>query len=158
MAGPRYGGSTARTVGRGLFASLVLLSACYSTRPLPSAIPARDARIFGRLTEQASRQMEQLIGRDAVAVEGIVTEIRENEWELRVLRVDQIGGHSVRWNRELVAFPAGAFTSVVERRLEKTRTALFTGGLAAGAILIARLIGLGGFFAGGGDGDPAPPQ
>lgn len=51
-----------------------------------SATPVRDSRIVGRLIAEASREMEPLIGRDAVAVEGIVAGIRENEWDLLVLR------------------------------------------------------------------------
>ena len=148
----------ARTAACCAAASFGLLSACYTTRPLASPVPSRETRVLAALSDQASVQMAPLIGSDAAAVEGIVADVRENEWELRLLRVEQKRGQSVFWNRESVVFPAGSFVSVRERRLNTTRTALLAGGITAGAIVLARLIGLGGFFSEGGDDPPAPPQ
>lgn len=139
-------------------ASFGLLSGCYTTRPLGSTVPGRETRVFATLSNQASVQMAPLIGSDAAAVEGIVADVRENQWELRLLRVEQRRGNSVFWNRESVVFPAGSFVSVSERRLHPIRTGMLAGGITAGAIVLARIIGLGGFFSEGGDDPPAPPQ
>lgn len=98
------------------------------------------------------------IGPDAVTVEGIVGEIRENEWELWLLRVEHEPGHGALWNRERAVFPNGAFASVRERRLHKTRTAVFAGVITAAVLLVGKAFGLGGFFeGGGGDGGMPPP-
>ena len=132
----------------------LLATGCYSTRALSSASPAPETRIIAEVAEDASARLEPSIGRNAVAVEGVVSGVREGEWELRMLRVDYRQGPSVFWNRELVVFPAGTLVSVRERRLDTMRTVLLAGGITVGAALVARLAGSGGFLS---DRDPDPP-
>lgn len=135
----------------------LLASGCYSTRALPSATPAPETRIIAEVPADASARLEPAIGRNAAAIEGVVSEIRDGEWELRLLRVDYRQGPSVFWNRELVVFPAGTLVSVRERRLDTMRTVLLAGGITVGAALVARLAGSGGFLTGR-DPDPPPVQ
>lgn len=145
-----------RSVGFAIATGL-LTSACYSTRALSSAIPAPETRIIAEVAQEASVGLEPAIGRNAVAVEGFVSGVRDGEWELRLLRVDYRQGPSVFWNQELVVFPAGALLSVRERRLDTMRSVLLAGGITVGAALAARLAGAGGSLNDPG-GDPGPVQ
>jgi hypothetical protein len=135
-----------------------LLSACYSSLPVASPVPERGRRIVARLTERASAEMAPLIGSGVVEVEGIVGETGENGWELFLLRVEQGRGQGALWNRERVVFPQGAFAAVTERRLAKTRTAMFAGVLAAAVILAGVAFGVSGFLPGGNEDGGTPPQ
>lgn len=130
---------------------------CYTTGPVPSAITPGETRIVAQLNPGVAPQLEALIGQNAVGVEGMVAEVRDDEWDLRLVRVDYRNAPSVYWNQERVVFPAGTLTSVRERRLDKGRTALVAGGITVGAMLVARLAGAGGFLRGRDD-DPPPAQ
>lgn len=130
---------------------------CYTTGPVPSAITPGETRITAQLTPAVGPQLEALIGQNAIAVEGIVAEVRDDEWDLRLVRVDYRNAASVYWNEERVVFPAGTLTAMRERRLDKPRTALVAGGITVGALLVARLAGAGGFLRGRDD-DPPPTQ
>jgi hypothetical protein len=79
-----------------------------------------------------------------------------DSWRLQMLRVDQRGGFSTRWNREIVTFPRFALTNIQERVLDKKRSWAFAG-LAAAVVLGSTLL-FGGVISGGeGDREPPPP-
>lgn len=138
----------------GLFA---LCAACYTQQPLLTDTPAPMTRVVARLTDSGVVAMSNAIGAGAVAVEGMVTAADATTWELALLRVDYRGGTSMRWQRERVAFPRAALTHATERTLNRRKSWLAGGLIAAGTLLVARLFGA---FSGGepGDGDPVPPN
>jgi len=112
-------------------------------------------RVVARLTPPGSEEMARWIGPGIVEVEGVVQAIREDGWEIGLLRVQQAGRESVFWNREPVLFPREVLASVQERRLDRNRSVLAAGGITGGALLLARLVGgvvLSGGTGGGGGG------
>lgn len=160
---PRPGGACRRAeshcaTARAFLLASLLLTACYSSRPLASSVPEPDTRIVARLTEKGSAELAPRIGLDAVEVEGVVGEIGENGWEVGLLRVEHKGGRGVFWNREVVVFPEEALASVRVRRLNTTRTALFAGVVTAAVIVVGRAFGTGGFLSGGDGNGTQPPQ
>ncbi|HMC56542.1 MAG TPA: hypothetical protein VKH19_15305 [Gemmatimonadaceae bacterium] len=123
--------------------SLVLLvagSACFKNTPIGLGIPAPETRIIASVTDVGSDHMAKLIGVAATEVEGIVESATDSVWNLRVIRVDQRGGASTMWNRELVSFPRWALTSPSAKKIDKKRSWLFAGMIAATAFLAERLI------------------
>ena len=130
----------------------LLLSACYTQRPLERIVPVPATRIIAKVTDSGTVVMGGRIGPGAEEVEGVVATADENVWELRLLRVDQRGGASVLWNSELVSFPRYALTSPNEKRLDKTKSWMAAGLIAVGAFVAARL-----FQASGADEDTSKP-
>ena len=129
-------------------------TACYVQRPLTSTVPPVSTRIVALVTDTGSVLMGNAIGVGAVEVEGIVVEADAQSWKLQMLRVDQRGGFSSRWNRELVTFPRIALTNVGQRVLDKKRSWMLAG-LMAAAILGSMLFY--GDILGGDNTDPPTP-
>lgn len=120
----------------------LLLSACYSQEPLHTTVPAPATPIVAQLTDTGSIAMSNTIGPAAVEVEGIVASADGDAWSLQLLRVHHRGGSSVGWNREVVSFPRFAFTNVSVKRLDRTRSWMAGGLVAAGAFALARAFGV----------------
>jgi hypothetical protein len=129
-------------------------TACYVQRPLVTAVPSTLSRIVALVTDTGSVVMSNAIGPAAVEIEGIVVEANAESWTLQMLRVEQRGGFSTRWNREVVTFPRFALTSAGTRVLDKRRSWLFAAAVVA-AILGSMLFY--GDLVGGGGPDPDPP-
>ena len=119
---------------------LIALGACYKNTPIGLGTPAPQTRVIASVTDVGSDRMANLIGVAATEVEGIVESATDSVWNLRLIRVDQRGGASTIWNRELVSFPRWALTSPSEKKLDKKRSWLFAGMIAATAFLAERLI------------------
>jgi hypothetical protein len=132
-------------------ACLVGLTGCYRTTELATPVPAPGTRIVAELTPTGAERMEDLIGAEAVAVEGRVAETRPEGWELSLLRVDHRGTLGVQWSGEHVVFPTEALRGVRERRLDPVRTGAFTAALGAVLFVLAR-----NFFGFTIDGDTPP--
>jgi ABC-type uncharacterized transport system auxiliary subunit len=147
-------------VVRRLTAMLLLASltaGCYTTRPLTTTQPAVGQHVVLQLTDQGSVDMTPLIGAQMTAIEGDVTAAADGQIVLRVTRTEQRNGLDVTWAGEPVAVPRGAIATMRERTLDKRRSWLFGGGIAALAITLAILVGTGVLGGGSGEGDP-PPQ
>ena len=130
------------------------LTACYTQQPLEAPVPTPATRIIARVTDSGSVLIAGPVGPGASEVEGVVATADDAVWNLNLVRVDYRGGTSVIWNRELVSFPRGALSNVSEKRVNKTRSWMAAGLLAAGAILASQLFSQ---FGGGGDDPPEPP-
>ena len=78
-------------------------------------------------------------GGSAEEVEGLVVEANEREWKLSMLRVEQRGGASVDWNREVVTFPRSALMRPSQKTLDKPKSWMLAGGIVAGAILAGQV-------------------
>jgi len=125
----------------GLVTLMSFFTACYSHRPLATAVPAPATRIVAQVTDSGVVAMANAIGPGAVEVEGIVAEADGNAWRLHLLRVEQRSGASTAWNREVVSFPRNALTNARERKLDKGRSWGLAAILAAGALAIGLLLG-----------------
>ena len=134
-----------------------LLTACYTQRPLTTAVPAATTRIVAQVTDSGVVAMSNAIGAGATEVEGVVAAADATSWDLQVIRVDYRGGTSVLWNREPVNFPRYTLTRATERTLDKKKSWLAGGLITAGALLAARVFGAFGFGDNPGT-DPPPPN
>lgn len=125
-----------------LTASLFLfLSACYTQRPLQTALPVQASTIIARVTDSGTVAMANAIGPGADVVEGVVSSADATTWNLSVMRVDYRGGSSVNWNHEVVSFPRYALTGVSEKKLDRTKSWLAGGIIAVTAFAAAKLFG-----------------
>ena len=120
---------------------VVALTACYNTVPLGFAVPEPEARVIARLTDIGADRMAGAIGVAATEIEGIVESATDSIWRLRLVRVDQRGGVSTVWSRELVSFPRSALTSPTEKRLDKKKSWMAAGAVTIGLFLIQQLLG-----------------
>lgn len=121
----------------GLATALVVATACYDRTPLGLSAPAPEARVIARLTDLGAQQMAGRIGPAATEIEGYIDSATDSVWRIRLVRVDQLGGYSTRWSQELVEFPRSALNAPTERRLNKRKSWLMAGAVAA-AVTIAR--------------------
>lgn len=127
----------------------ILLTACYTQVPLQRSVPEPATRIVAQVTDTGTVSMGNAIGPGAREVEGVVATADASVWNLHLVRVDQLGGASTLWNRELVSFPRNALVNPTIKRLDKPRSLLAGVVVAAGAFAAARL-----FTALGADDDP----
>jgi hypothetical protein len=140
---------------RGVALGLMLtLTACYTQRPL-GTIPAPATRIVATMTEAGAVAMTKAIGPGSTEVEGVVVSVDADSWTLEMLRVDHRGRNSVTWNREHIIFPRDALANVAERALDKKRSWLAVGAIAASAVLIGGL--LSSITSGGDESEPSAP-
>jgi hypothetical protein len=139
---------TGRVVALATLASF--LNGCYAQAPLTAPAPDPGMRITAQVTDTGAVAMGNAIGPGAVEVEGVVAAADSATWRLHLVRVQQRGGVSTAWNREVVAFPRNALTGARVKRLDKTRSWIAAGLVTAAAAAIALLFGPG--LVGGGDG------
>jgi hypothetical protein len=132
-----------------------LLGACYSHRPLSSASPAIGSRITAQLTDAGSERLLGTIGPAARYVEGDIARADDATLTLYVVRVERRGGAWDLWNRETVTFTRDALTDIQEKHLDRTRSWLLAGAIAASAFLAAR--GFGAFDTSDTGGSTTPP-
>lgn len=138
---------------RGIVLLLLLgAGACWVERPLGTSVPAPQTRIVASVTDSGTVAMAGLIGSGATAVEGFIAAADASSWELSLLQVRHRDGRSVSWSRERVVFPRSALADPRERRLDRTRSWIAAGAIAASAILAAQI-----FDVVGGGNEPTPP-
>jgi hypothetical protein len=131
-------------LNRGLRASvplalLVLLTACYTQRPLEAPVPTPSTRIVAAVSDSGIVAMSNAIGPGAVEIEGVVAAANADVWNLHLVRVEHRDGRSIPWNRELVSFPRHALARPMERRLDRTKSWLAAAGITAAALIVGRL-------------------
>jgi hypothetical protein len=140
-------------IAAGLLAST---TACYTSRPLDSGVPAPATRVLAQLTDSGTVVMGGMIGSGATEVEGLVATADASAWDLQLTRVAHRDGRTVEWGGEVVRFPRSVLTGVTEKRLDTTRSVLAGAMLAVAAVLASYM-----FTEGGGDdgdtGEPPPP-
>ena len=125
---------------RAAVVALAFLAGCYSRESIGLTTPAPETRVIASVTDVGSDHMAGKIGVAAVEVEGIVESTTDSVWNLRLIRVEQRGGVSTLWNRELVSFPRWTLTNPTAKKLDKKRSWIFAGMIAATAFLAERLI------------------
>lgn len=129
-------GSVLRLVGVGLLPGL--LGACY-TYHATLAAPQPASHVSVVLSDQGRVAASPQIGPQAVRVEGAVVAASDSGYLLAVSGVKSIAGTWVRWTAETVSLRRDHVSFVYERRLSKSRTALFTAGIVAA--LTAAVVG-----------------
>lgn len=134
-------------------ALVLVLTACYTQRPLATSVPSPTTRIIARVTDTGVVAMANALGPGAIQVEGVVAAANTDAWDLHLLRVDHRGGGSVIWNRELVSFPRYTLTNPAERRLDKTKSWAAAGIITATAFILTAVFGA----VGGGEIPDVPP-
>ena len=120
-----------------------MLGACYDQVPL-TTVPSPATRIIATVTDTGTVVMANTIGPGAQEVEGVVSAADPEAWKVNLMRVDHRGGSSVLWNRELVTFPRFALTKPTVTRVDKTRSWITGGLIAAGVFLAAKMFSTGG--------------
>lgn len=134
----------------------VLLSACYTYRPLTTPEPARGARVSAQLTTEGSRDLTAQIGPEVLHIEGSVLRTDSAGMELKVQEIESYRGIRSDWHGEMVKLPRNFVAGVQERRLSVGGTALMGGVLAAGLYAVYRILGGSNLFEGG-NGQPGGP-
>jgi hypothetical protein len=135
--------------------STLLLSGCYMYVPVGSARPEVGSQIRAVLSTDGTVEMIPRFGPGVVALSGIMVGGYPEEIPIAVQRVTTADRGEMPWGESVVVLPPSQLASVEERRLSKTRTALFVGGIAAVVLLADRTLTGGGIL---GPGDRTPPR
>jgi hypothetical protein len=136
----------------------LVLSACYTSRPLQTSEPAAGTRVVIQLTEQGSEQVAPLLGPRIGVIEGAVESASPVNWAVYVSRLERRDQTEMLWNRERVTLPRAAFGSVEERRLDRRRSYALAGGITLAALVAARVFAGLGSSENGGGGTPVPVE
>jgi hypothetical protein len=129
--------------------------ACYVQQPIVSAVPKPLTRIVALVTDTGSVVMSNAIGAGATEVEAVMVDSDGDNWRLQMLRVDQRGGFSTRWNREIVTFPRFALTNVTQKVMDKKRSWVFAAVMTA--VVLGSTLFFGGVIGGENTDPPTPP-
>lgn len=121
--------------------SVLLLTGCYTYRPLSTAAPSPGSRVSVELTDDGSRNLSGKVGPDVEHVEGEVMAVDTGAVSLSVLQVETTRGFQSDWKGENVTIPRSAVSGWQQRRLSVGGTS-FLGGLVVGGLYAAyRLLG-----------------
>jgi hypothetical protein len=131
------------------FGIVLLLTGCYTYRPLVNPAPPPGQRVSAQLTTEGSRELTGQIGPEVLHVEGQVVSADSSGLDLEVLEIESLRGIRSDWHGEHVRLPRQALAGLQERRLSVGGTTLLGGVLAGGLYAIYRLLGGGGLFEGG---------
>jgi hypothetical protein len=131
---------------------VILVSGCYTYRPLSGAEPVAGTRVSAELTDEGARELSGQIGPAVEHVEGQVLKVDSTAIELAVLQVEGVRGWQSDWNGERVTIPRKAVAGLQQRRFSLGGTGFVGGVVAGGVYAIYRLLGGPGIFEGGGRG------
>ena len=131
------------------FALILLLTACYTYRPLANPAPPPGQRVSAQLTTEGSRDLTGPIGPEVLHVEGQVVSADSAGLDLEVLEIESYRGIRSDWHGENVRLPRQAVAGLQERRLSVGGTTLLGGVLVGGLYAIYQLLGGAGLFEGG---------
>jgi len=126
----------------------LVLTGCYTYRPIAIPASAEGTRVSAQLTGQGSVDLAGQIGPDVLHVEGDVIGADSTGLELVVREIESFRGIRSDWQGERVRIPRQAVAGMQERRLSIGGTGLLGGVLAAGLYAIYRVLGGPGLFEG----------
>jgi len=126
----------------------LVLTGCYTYRPIAIPAPAEGTRVSAQLTGQGSVDLAGQIGPDVLHVEGDVIGADSTGLELVVREIESFRGIRSDWQGERVRIPRQAVAGMQERRLSIGGTGLLGGVMAAGLYAIYRVLGGPGLFEG----------
>jgi hypothetical protein len=118
--------------------------------PVGAARPEVGSQIRAVLSPDGTVEMIPRFGPGVVSLSGIMVGGYPDEIPLAVQRVTLADRGEVPWGESVVVLPPAQVAAIEERRLSRTRTALFVGGVAAVVLLADRTL-LGGGITGPGD-------
>jgi hypothetical protein len=120
--------------------SFILLTACYTYRPLETTIPAPGQRVSAQLTAEGSRDLTGEIGPEVLHVEGDVVQADSSAVDLDVQEIESYRGIRSDWHGEHVRLPRSAVAGMQQRHLSIGGTGLMAGALAVGFYAIYRVL------------------
>jgi len=123
-----------------LISGFVLLTSCYTYRPVSDPVPAPGHRVSAQLTTEGSRDLTGQIGPEVLHLEGNVLSADSAGMELEVHEVETYRGFRSGWHGEHVRLPREALAGMQERRLSIGGTGLLAGAVTAGLVLAYQLL------------------
>ena len=123
-----------------LIAGLILVSACYTYRPLETTVPAPGQRVSAQLTTEGSRDLTGQIGPEVLHVEGDVVGADSSGLDLDVQEIENYRGIRSDWHGEHVRLPREAVAGMQQRHISIGGTGLMGGALAAGLYFVYRVL------------------
>lgn len=139
-------------MSRAILLVSVLLSACYTYRPLAGPEPAAGDRVSAQLTTEGSRDLTAQVGPEVLHIEGDVLSTDSSGINLKVREIESYRGIRSDWHGEEVTLPRAAVAGMQERRLSIGGTTVMGGVLAAGLYAVYRILGGRGLLEGGSGG------
>jgi hypothetical protein len=141
-----------------LAAGTILLSGCYTYRPLATSQPEPGTRVSAELTDDGARQLSGQLGPQVEHVEGDVLVVDSNGVQLAVRQVQTNRGNQVDWSGEKVIIPNVAVSGWQRHQLSVGGTGVM-GGLLVGVLYgMYQLFGGEGGIEGTGSGGSAGPR
>ena len=132
---------------------LVAVSACYKYVPVEVSGPPPGARAHIVLSDAGTVEMARWVGPGTRAIEGEVVSADASGVTLAVRRIEKRDGIEEFWKGESVTIPRGAVSTYTERRLSRSRTALFSAGVLGVALAVGQAFGdISGILGRGGSG------
>jgi hypothetical protein len=134
---------------RVVLSSALVLTGCYTYRPLASPEPAPGDRVSAQLTTEGSRELAAQIGPEVLHVEGDVLEVDSIGLNLQVREIESYRGIRSGWSGERLHVPRQAVAGIQQRKLSVGGTGLLAGALTVGLYAVYRVLGGPGLFEGG---------
>jgi hypothetical protein len=131
-----------------VFSVALLLSGCYTYRPLVTSEPDAGSRVSAQLTGSGSQELAGQIGPDVLHVEGKVLHADSAGLDLEVREIESYRGIRSDWNGEQVRLPRVAVAGIQERKLSPGGTGILGGAIAVGLYAVYRILGGPGLFEG----------
>lgn len=136
----------------------VLLSGCYTYVPAEVGAPPRGAAVRAHLDPAVTVPVGEIAVQQTVRVEGEVVSWDPDQLVLSASTLYSTSGQDFLGGGRTVHLPRTALAQLEARHLSTWRTALLTGGLIAGAVVLG-VIAQEGFGGGeGGNGGGGQPQ
>jgi hypothetical protein len=146
-----------RSVAR-VSVALLLTGACYRYSPATSVAPSAGDVVRLDLTAAGMSRLQNILGRDAIAVEGSILSADDSSYVVSVSGTRQRESQAtLSWAGERVVIPRAAVQSVERRSLDKKKTWLIAGAIILGAVALKAIIAGFDALAGGDDGGITPP-
>lgn len=110
-----------------------LLGGCYSYHPALAA-PEPTSKVAVVLTDNGRQEAARQVGPRTDRLEGAVVSSNDTEYVFSVSSVKPIGAQWVRWTGETVSVRRDHIALLYQRRISKSRTALFVMGATAAVV------------------------
>ena len=131
---------------------------CYSYAPLDTSSGVRSGEhISVEISDRGRAELSDRLGQGVLRLEGTLTRADSAELVMDVWRVASINGPTAKWSGESVRFDRSYASRVQTRTLNRPRTYLVVGAVAAGVVLFTTQFDLLGFADQSGGEDPEPP-
>ena len=121
--------------------SFPLLVGCYKYVPVEASGPPPGVRANLVLSDAGTVEMARWVGPSTRVIEGDVVTATPDGLTLAVRRLERRDGVEEFWKGEEVLVPRDAVATYAERRLSRSRTALFTAGAIAVALGVGQAFG-----------------